>query len=45
MLALAFTVFLPLVILAPAKFALSFTLGCSCTLAAFAVRCWPARAA
>ena len=37
LLALAFLVFLPLIILAPAKFALSFTLGCGCIMAGFAV--------
>ncbi len=35
-LVLAFTIALPTIILAPSKFALSFTLGCTSMMAAFA---------
>ncbi|GAX74841.1 hypothetical protein CEUSTIGMA_g2287.t1 [Chlamydomonas eustigma] len=38
---LAFTIFLPVIILSPSKFALSFTLGCLCIMAGFsALRGW-----
>lgn len=38
---LSFTIFLPVIILSPSKFALSFTLGCLLVMAAFsALRGW-----
>ncbi|MEW5311317.1 MAG: hypothetical protein WDW38_003044 [Sanguina aurantia] len=38
---LAFTIFLPTIILAPAKFAMCFTLGCLCVMSGFAaLRGW-----
>mmetsp|Transcript_26139 Transcript_26139/g.57135 ORF Transcript_26139/g.57135 Transcript_26139/m.57135 type:complete len:234 (-) Transcript_26139:294-995(-) len=38
---LAFTIFLPTLIIAPSKFAMSFTLGCLCIMASFsALRGW-----
>jgi hypothetical protein len=40
-LSLSFFVFLPLIIIAPSKFAMTFTLGCMCVLASFAaLRGW-----
>ena len=38
---LAFTIFLPVIIIAPSKFAFSFTLGCLCIMAGFSsLRGW-----